>query len=257
MTYVVGVDLASGDARSALAYLRVHADRVELTDVFLHATDEAILQYAAYPYVAMVGVDAPLGWPDAFVDFLQAHRSGATDPGQLMDAAGKRVLAYRRTDLNVVSETGKWPLSAATDKIGYLAMRAAGLQARMRTAGIPVDRSGRTGKVVEVYPAASLRRWNLLVPKVKGQPGEPSYRTDAASLGRAVGRLQAAARWLDIEHWGAKVRESVDCFDALLAGLTALAHLQGRTAAAPDDEIYRNEGWIALPDPNFLTDHRP
>lgn len=85
----------------------------------------------------------------------------------------RRTLAYRETDREASRLTGRWPLSVSTDRLGLTAMRCAGLLARIAQSGIEVDRSG-AGAVVEVYPGASLRLWQLPTA---------GYRTDPAARG--------------------------------------------------------------------------
>ena len=64
-------------------------------------------------------------------------------------------VVQRRQDLSVPV------LSVAADKLAHTALRAVGLLTKLGQAGLDVDRSGMTGKVVEVYPAASLEYWGL------------------------------------------------------------------------------------------------
>ena len=95
--------------------------------------------------------------------------------------------------------------------------------------------------------AASLRRWNIR---------ENGYRQGGLALTTALNRLALATPWLDLEDHQTTFETSVDCFDALIAALTAAAHLLGRTDPAPDGEVYRREGWIALPHKDFLAAFR-
>jgi hypothetical protein len=105
-----------------------------------------------------VGIDAPFGWPDAFTAFLVAHQAGDVPvPAGLSGKQWRRELALRHTDKTIFEETGITPLSVAADKIGHVAMRCAGLLAKLSAAGTPVQRDG-SGNVTEVYPAASLKQ---------------------------------------------------------------------------------------------------
>ena len=104
--------------------------------------------------------------------------------------------------------------------------------------------SGRTGKVIEVYPAASLTMWDL---DSKGYKGAEKRHV----LATLVQELQTqTSPWLELTM---KPRDLChqwdDAFDALIASLTAGAHhVQG----APDMEgwplrVVEREGWIVLP----------
>src|SRR5205809_576762 len=79
--------------------------------------------------------------------------------------------------------------------------RAAGLLSVLAKPGEPMDRSGR-GRVVEVYPAAALRRWGYQSRRYKGRP-------NAATRRILVDRfLDATSSWLVIssEHRAACAR---------------------------------------------------
>ncbi len=182
------------------------------------------------------GIDCPLGWPDAFVDFVGAQRTGSLSPVRA-DAAWRRGLAYRLTDQVVRVEAGLNPLSVSADRIAYVAFRCANLLASL---GMPIDRSG-AGLVVEVYPAASLRRWGLTHRGYK-LPGPDA-------LGLLVDSLLAAAPWLSLGPFEPLCRRSHDAFDAVIAALAARAAALGRALEPAPEERgrARREGWIALP----------
>lgn len=150
------------------------------------------------------------------------------------DAAWRRGLAYRVTDLFVREEAGLNPLSVSADRIAYVAFRGANLLAAL---GGPIDRSG-AGLVVEVYPAATLRRWGLTHRGYK-LPGRDSL----------VDELLAAAPWLDLGPHEALCRRSHDAFDAVIAALATRAAALGHTQPPTPEqrEAARVEGWIALP----------
>jgi predicted nuclease with RNAse H fold len=185
------------------------------------------------------GIDCPLGWPERFIDFVRAHREGhvAVPAG----ADWRRRLAFRETDLVVREATGLVPLSVAADRIAHPAMRCAALLAELARRGEPVARDG-TGRVVEVYPAASLQRWGLRHRGYK-------RAANAEHLDRLLDALLTRAPWLDLGAHDAVCRSSDDAFDAVIAALTARAAAQGSTTV-PDAEraaVAATEGWIALP----------
>jgi predicted nuclease with RNAse H fold len=236
----VGVDLAAEPERTAVARIEWHHGRAVVRDVTLGAGDSVIV--AAVAGAQKAGIDCPLGWPDAFVAFVDAHHAG--DVAVPADVAGRdwrRRLAWRLTDEVVREQTGLIPLSVAADRIGHAAMRCAGLLALLAGQGQAVDRSGR-GVVVEVYPAGSLKTWGLPHRGYK-RPGS------GQALGQLVDALLAAAPWLEPGPHEALCRHSHDAADAVVAALTARAaslglasHPSGRRAAAAS-----REGWIALP----------
>jgi hypothetical protein len=113
--------------------------------------DDRCLEAALNEKVDKIGLDVPLGWPEAFVDAVERHRRGEPFGDVEIDS-----LARRETDRWVWKNTLQLPLSLTTDRISYPAMRMARI-----LGGLPDfngDRSGQ-GKFVEVYPAAASRVW--------------------------------------------------------------------------------------------------
>jgi hypothetical protein len=151
----------------------------------------------------------------------------------------RRSLAYRHTDEDVRDKLNIIPLSVATDRIGLTAMRAARLQVLLAQQGYDVDRGG-SGLIVEVYPAAGLRRWGLNHRQYKG-----SKRFD--ELGHLVSELKKAAPWLDLGQFEELCRRSDHAFDAVIAALIARAAACGKTGLPADRDVAAREGWIALP----------
>ncbi|MFI8633356.1 DUF429 domain-containing protein [Microbacterium sp. NPDC077663] len=234
-----GVDLAAQPARTAVAVVDWRAAGAELTTLRLGNTDDEVVRLAHGS--ARVGIDCAFGWPDEFVAYVAAHTRGEPPHPDLRGITGRRRLAYRETDRAIQSRTGRLPLSVSTDRLGLTAMRCADLLAAFADAGDTVDRSGATGRLVEVYPAAALRTWRVDVA---------GYKTDAAARVRATANLLAAAPWLTVSPEQRGLMEaSDDPFDAVVAALIAGAHAQGATHPVPPAEAdrARREGWIALP----------
>ncbi len=167
-----------------------------------------------------IGIDAPFGWPDAFVAAISAYRDGLPWP----ELEGKE-LRFRATDRFVWETVGRPPLSVSSDRIALCTMRAARLFARLGEGGERVDRSGR-GRVVEVYPAAALRRWRL--------EREDTLRIPWLALEPEVRQACEASR---------------DVADALVAALVARAASRQLCEPIPPEaeNAAAREGWIALP----------
>jgi predicted nuclease with RNAse H fold len=236
----VGVDLAAEPEGTALAWVEWRDGRAVVREVSCGADDAAVL--GAIKEADQAGVDCPLGWPDAFVDFVVAHRAGSVAwRPELTGRAGRRSLALRVTDLVVRAETGLTPLSVSADRIGYVAMRCAGLLATLAQEGRPVDRSG-AGPVAEVYPAACLKAWGLPHHGYK-RPG------DLAKLGGVVDGLLAAAPWLEVGAAEGLCRSRHDAADAVVAALAARAASLGltlRPRTAEEERAAATEGWVAV-----------
>jgi predicted nuclease with RNAse H fold len=234
----VGVDLATQPSRTAVATLAWGGGTATLTDLVLPASDEAIV--AAVLAANAAGIDAPLGWPEAFHDFLTAHRDGRLAPIATDRDDWRRDLSFRATDRAVLAATGQRPLSVAANYLGLTAMRAAALLADLAARGADVDRSG-AGPVLEVYPAAAMRVWGL--PRARYKDGRPE------ALGELVDALQHAAPWLDLGPHEGLCRRNDDALDAVLASLVTRAHALGHWVPPPPElvDLARREGWIVIP----------
>jgi predicted nuclease with RNAse H fold len=233
---VLGIDLAAGARRT-------YACVLDGTRARLHerCDDDTLLELAAGR--EKVGIDAPFGWPRAFVEALIAHRGHEAWPAPDGEPEKYRAeLSYRETDRAVMPT--RRPLSVSTDRIGVTAMRCAHLLHRWKIAGEAVDRSGR-GKFVEVYPAGALEVWGLGASGYKGKSTEAL----AAKLDRL---LDAVPLELSDRELCARVH---DAFDALIAALIARAAALDLTDGPPPEhaELAAEEGWIHLPRPGTLA----
>jgi predicted nuclease with RNAse H fold len=226
--------------RTALATIEWAGRCAVVRDIVCPAGDEVIL--VVIGQADKTGIDCPLGWPNAFVDFVATHRSGhvALVPDGL-ETGWRRPLTMRRTDVFVHEKLRLMPLSVSADRIAHVALRCAVLLAKLDAVGRPVDRTG-AGAVVEVYPAASLLGWGLRHRGYK-QPRTPDV------LAAVAGDLLAAAPWLNCGPHEQTIRRSHDALDAVIAALTARAASQGQTWPLGEDDLAaaRTEGWIAIP----------
>jgi hypothetical protein len=260
MTATVGIDLASRPAGTAVCAIEWapqptvavltrgvvdYGSQAPLDDkqvLSIMCADHGLLPEG----VSKIAIDAPFGWPVAFVDALSGDADWpeadvGIDPG----------LVHRRTDRWIRSRTGKVPLSVSTDRIAYPAMRLASLfthyNARREN---PVDRTGRTGPFCEAYPDPSIRAFDLWPDGVKRNA---SYKRDGGTAVRQaiMGRLQERAPWLAVTDAQSEACvESNDMLDALICALVArAAERPGLVHPIPpeaEDDAQR-EGWIHLP----------
>jgi predicted nuclease with RNAse H fold len=227
---LAGVDLAAQPSNTALCVL----DGRDIAQLSTSATDDMIIE--GLRGCAKVGIDAPFGWPRPFVEAVVAHRDGEPWPGRDAEPDSyRRSLRLRRTD-EAVCELGMGitPLSVSTDRIGVAAFRCALLLDRLGG----VDRSGATGKVCEVYPAAALRRW--FGDDARG------YRSDEGRRDELLRRIARASRLRVGSHRKTLVAND-HAFDALVSALTALAVKRRATALPVDRALAREEGWIHVP----------
>lgn len=238
----LGIDLAADPKKTAAAVIEWSHGEAYVAELSLGVTDADILRL--FEQSDVTGIDCPVGWPKPFLDFLAGHFGfDAASVLRHDGLEGRRQLAYRETDRFVTEHTGLISLSVSADRLAHPAMRCAVIQARIAERFGSQPRSG-SGRLVEVYPAASLKTWGLHVRKYKGAGGDrPVVRADI------IDRLTTAAPWLTLTAHRAALVGSDDLFDAVIAALTARAAAVGATIPAPEEvaELVRLEGWIHLP----------
>jgi predicted nuclease with RNAse H fold len=238
----VGVDLAAQAVKTGLAAIDWSEGRAEVTDLRVNVTNADIV--AATAGAAKVGIDCPLGWPIQFVEFITAHGLRQLDPSlHVVDGlpTWNRSLTLRRTDQYVKEQFKLNPLSVSANLIGVTAMRCAVLLAQLGNAA--ADRTGG-GKVVEVYPAASLSRWDLPSRGYKNQsPDELLVRE------KILSELERRCPWLLLPPvFRTRCKQSDHALDAFVAALTARsAERRGVQVPAECVGEARVEGWIYVP----------
>ncbi|MEK0155830.1 DUF429 domain-containing protein [Arthrobacter oryzae] len=235
----LGVDLAAATRKTAAAVIEWTDGGARLIHLALNVTDEEIVDL--FGGTDMTGIDCPVGWPDAFLPFLAGHLNFDAHPVLDHDGIeGRRLLAYRDTDRFVTRETGLIPLSVSADRLAHPAMRCAVIQAKIARDHGPQARDG-SGRLAEVYPAASLKLWGIHARGYKGR-GIP----EAERLGVILDSLTTAAPWLDLAGNREVLAASDDMFDAVIASLTARAVRLGQTFTPPVDHAAAalSEGWI-------------
>lgn len=235
---IAGLDLSAEPKGTALSVLEVSSTRVKLQSLEIGLRDAQIV--AASTGLEKLGIDCALGWPIEFIDFLQQQANPNTEAKKFEGSIElRRTLAYRETDRMVREVTKRWPLSVSTDRLGMAAIRCAGLLSAIAATGANVSRAGE-GLVVEVYPAASMRIWQL---------DSAGYRNDADVRARLLRELCAAAPWLEVSGHETLLTESHDAFDSLVAALATLAVVVGHASVPMPAQFERArvEGWVHLP----------
>ena len=244
----LGIDLASQAKETgvcAIDWSRSPASVVELEKLDLH--DDHLLALMCDPAVGKVGIDAPFGWPAAFIDAVTSFR----DTGTWLDLDTNE-LRFRSTEMRVWDEIGQQPLSVAMSDLSWPAIRCARLLSRLAQGDGPLDRTGR-GRVAEVYPMAALRRWGVIE---SGTPStEWSYK--GTKSGRRERREQHMTRLTELLKGTVAMSSDFvetcaaddDDFDAFVSALVARAVVVGKTDPVPRGHAWlaMREGWIQLP----------
>ncbi len=249
---ILGVDLAAQPKSTGCVVLALHPDgRWRAHELDGRADDDRLVAAAAG--VDVIGIDTPLGWPRAFVAAVTAHEGFGPWPG----GVDRRPLTHRVTDHLVVSAGQGRPLSVSADRIGSPAMRGALLQHRWATEvwGAPEPRDG-TGRLIETYPAASLRAWGIEAKGYKraGAAAAAGAREVRAGIVRHL--AETLGEWLDLDPVVDRCVASDHVLDGLLCCLTVVAARAGATTVPVDPahvEAARVEGWIHVPTIPLVT----
>lgn len=246
----LGIDLASQPKGTGVCLIEWGSGRGEVIQLERPPlTDDALMELMRDPQVGKVGIDAPFGWPLAFIDAITSYR----DEGRWMQLDPNE-MRFRATETRIFKETNQWPLSVAMSDLGWPAMRCARLLSRVVNPHEVLDRSG-AGLAAEVYPMAALRRWGVIAPgsssaswSYKGdKPGRRDNRAQhLAALRTGLGdslRMSAEYEALCIED--------DDDFDAFVSALVARAVQTGQVDPIPLGMrwLALREGWIHLPLP--------
>ncbi len=224
----LGIDLSSAKEGTAACVIEWKRTRAIVRAAQVGCDDEKL--GALIERVDVVGIDAPFGWPKAFVEAVAGWRATVWSKEERVR------LSFRATDLYVQKKLKIWPLSVSTDRIALPAMRANALLQRY---GVK-DRSG-DGRFFEVYPAASLKGWGL------PYRGYKLIDPECGRVRRKMLRgLRAELPWLQV---GDEYTDSSDALDALIASLTVRAAAQELTDKPARSHVAaaRREGWIHLP----------
>ena len=221
----VGIDLSSSREGTAASVIEWKESKVVVHVPELRCDDDQLDHLIDRADV--VGIDAPFGWPKAFVEAVAGWSEIS------WSSENRKRLRFRATDLFVRDTLGIWPLSVSTDRIALPAMRANALLTRYRVE----DRSG-DAKFYEVYPAATLKSWGL--------PCRGYKLLDSNCRNTRLGILRELRTMLGFLEIPGEYASTSDALDALIACLTARLAFQNGTVE-PQGEHVRSEGWIHFP----------
>jgi predicted RNase H-like nuclease len=238
---VVGVDCATQEARTGLAYGVIDADgALELKRVAL-GTDGESAAHTVAGWIAgaeqyVVAFDAPLGWPITLAAALPQHRAGepiAAEPERLF---------RRETDRFVHKELHKLPLEVGADRIARTARAALALLQQIRQASrehLPLAWTpGRGSGAIEVYPAATLLSRGISPRGYKGDSAAGRKAREAV-LTRLLPELRIAR-----DRDRAQIVDNDHMLDAVLCALGAADFARGFALPPEDRALAEREGWI-------------
>jgi predicted nuclease with RNAse H fold len=246
--------LASQDRDTACCFIGWADDEARVEVPTVGRSNADLLQQAGR--ADWVAIDAPFGWPDAFIEAVVGYAETGRWPASDLDWAPRvKRLRYRATDL-FVEARARLPLSVSTDLIAVAAMRCATVLNAFEDGGRPLDRTGGE-KVVEVYPAAALVLWGFNVKgyKADGQPGRDARRDLMLAL------EDRGKRWLRLsDQVIAECIRKDHALDALVCSLVCRAAERQLTWPPAPGHLFEmpagvelsprqleREGWIHLP----------
>jgi Protein of unknown function (DUF429) len=235
---IIGVDCATDERKTGVALGIYERGRMIVRDARACSESEpaaAILTgWLSGHDVALLALDAPLGWPAPLGDELSRHQAGG------LIATEKNLLFRRETDRFIQKHLGKTPLDVGADRIARTAHSALHLLETLRRrlrVTIPLAWNPIhivSVEAIEVYPAATLRARAIVSSGYKdASQGVP--REAVLSGLRAV---------MDVEAVVDQMRADADVLDAVACLLAAQDFLEGRALPPPDLDIARKEGWI-------------
>lgn len=236
-----GIDLAAEAKFTGLATVATDDLSIRVEALAVGVTDEQMIH--AVTTAEGAGVDVPVGWPKAFVDFIHHHSSQTLVAPDDTGGAWRRTLALRTTDIDLHRRTGLTPLSVSANLIAYPAFRWAGIEARLRDQTVDVSRDG-SGAIAEVYPAAALYRWGIPHRGYKG----PQHQSVRAAVIEALSVRFAPLDW---NGFDTLALANDDALDAVIAALVRYQMSRGQCEGPPAHlrDIARVEGWIWVPNP--------
>lgn len=220
---------------------------------------------------ALIALDAPLGWPSALSRTLVDHRAGDRLSHEVTEQSD--LMFQRLTDRVIHQKIGKKPIEVGANLIARTArdalIRLECMRQRLHDRGgaslawIPGQCQGI--KIIEVYPAATLRSRQLPIAGYKGEiRSRKSNETDAQwrphearntalrkTRGDLISRLSEV---VDISVENRVVTEMIasdDIFDAVVCCVAARDFLSKEVISPQDPEVAaaEREGWIWVKKP--------
>ncbi len=227
MPYFIGIDCATRPQKTGVALGTVQDDRVIIERCAVgdrhHGALERILDWANSDDDVILGLDAPLGWPEALGQQLTHHQAG-------MGLTAEPHAMFRRyTDTEIKQRLGKQPLDVGSNLIARTAHMALTLLQQLRDAtglAIPLawaPQEDARWRAIEVYPAATR-----LVHGVKDKGGH-------------LAGLEAVLDWSRVAD---TVTASEDAADATVCALAAADFYRGRAIPPANPALAHREGWI-------------
>ena len=245
---IIGVDCAVSSKNIGIAIGEHFDGQVEVASVTHGAPHpgEYLAEILSQEEVALLALDAPLGWPAPLGSSLQAHTAGTTLPVEA------NALFRRETDRFIRKMTGKQPLEVGADRIARAALATLALLDDIRRrAGLSIPLAWHPDRLaqsscIEVYPAATLETYGHSSRGYKGK--KPEHRDARERLLKSLGgHFSVSTEMAEV------MLSNDDAFDAAICLLAGADFLRGKAMRPPNLATAKKEGWIWVIDPATST----
>ena len=213
MVTIIGIDCATRPEKVGLARARWNPGGASLEGLEFHRTPSngniaaAVKRWIAPSGLTLLALDAPLGWPAAFGQSLAGHQAG--QPLEVEDETFFR----RLTDISL--DDVHRPMDVTANLIARTAFWAVNLLGKITAFPIPLAWDPYhlpPLSAIEVYPAATLQRMQLLVPSYKN-PGNQALRQQQAAEHEAVALPDRAREAIAVDAPQIEPAEGVSSFE--------------------------------------------
>ena len=195
---------------------------------------EIIIGWIQNEDLAIIAIDAPLGWPENLGNSLFSHFAG-----QALSIESN-LMFRRETDRFIKRVMGKQPLDVGADRIARTAHTALKIIAELQLAtNNKIEMAWNPEElnqvaIIEVYPAATLQSYGIRSGGYKEKQQE-AERIDIIDALRQV---------MDIRCDSLHLRQNADVLDSAVCLLAAKDFLNGDVYFPSDFEKAKKEGWI-------------
>lgn len=274
---VIGVDCSTNPAKVGLARATWSSGTLTVSEVAFGSKEpEGNWPLLVHEWIgdstdALIALDAPLGWPSPLSRALVDHRAGERLPDDVTDDSD--LMFQRLTDRVVRQTIGKKPIEVGANLIARTArdalVRLECLRQRLHDRG-GVSLAWTPGrcqglKIIEVYPAATLRSRQLPIAGYKGEirfrkPNETDAQWrphEARNTKLQETRRLLISRLREVVDIGidddlvTEMTKSDDIFDAVVCCVAARDFLSQEVFSPQDfpteesaETAAEREGWI-------------
>lgn len=233
---IIGWDCAVDFQNMGLCHARYHDQKCELKTIYTPQSQiewqENLKEVIHSGGKTLICMDIPLGWPKNFRSILSNHLPGQPLP------ADPDFFFRRETDLYIKKKLGKTPLDIAADRIARATQKSLVLLNELRqhlkiTIPLAWENSFQEDVlVIETYPAAVLRYYQLEFRKLKDQPLQQ------------IKILESLKHRVTISKKLVNEIKSHHIFDSILCVVAGTDFCEGLCDEPTDRSKVQDEGWI-------------